>query len=99
MQRRALIVQAAGAVGAQDQRCVIQRHVAALRAVLEKPVAGRIVAVVALDEFDQPAMTEDFAAKQPLSAPVEGQPAVAFRHVRPFGHRRTDDVIHQTSQI
>src|SRR5712664_1354228 len=77
-----------------DQRRVGEPYVHALRAVLEKPAAARIGLVVAPDEFAQRRVADLLSLDQPVSAPVEREPAVDRRHVRPLREAARDDLVH-----
>ena len=94
---------------APHQRRRFQLHVDALRPVLEEPLARIVVLVVALDEVDQllvlqprapglgerPRRLRAVIAQVPVAARIQAEPAVAVRHVGPFGQGLLDDVIHR----
>jgi hypothetical protein len=71
-----------------------------LRPVLEVPAAARVDGVVAADEGAQRRVADagEGAAgslpQQPVAAPVERQPALDRRHLRPARHRAQHGGIH-----
>src|SRR5690606_7042269 len=90
--------------GAGNVRRCFEIDVHALWTVLEIPSALRVMQVVAIDEIDQGRIGDSvtgqfqrlraFVPHTPSPTRIERQPAVAMRHIWPFGHRLSDDFIH-----
>src|SRR6185369_2990779 len=77
------------------ERRVVEPGEDALRSVLKKPAASLVGLIVARDEFAQRGVSKPLLLDAPVAAPVERQPAVHRRHVRPAGHAAGDDLVHR----
>src|SRR6266705_3514811 len=79
---------------------VIDRDEHPLRAVLEIPAPFGVGRVVSADEIGERRIADALEAvrhgfDEPAAAPVEPQPAVHRRHVRPLQHRAQHDSVHR----
>ena len=84
---------------AVNERRVIERNEHALRTILEKPAAALVVLVVAPDKIGDDRIRDALALDQPVAAPVERQPAIDGRDIRPLGHSLLDDFVHDLLEM
>src|SRR5262245_49135611 len=81
----------------RDEWRVGKLHIHALRAVLEKPAALVIGVVISRDELAQRRVADPASLDAPVAAPVELEPAVHRRDVRPLGDAAGDHFIHRAT--